>query len=204
MDNLTRIVHDPESTRRRILDAAFLDMYHNGYQGMRLDNVLAATGLTKGALYHHFPNKRALGYTVVDEVILPSVEALWLTPLKSAADPLQTLIGIIERLTDSGTPETIQYGCPANNLAQEMSPLDEGFRKRLDYIFRIWHDVTEDALQRAQHQERLRADVDCDATATFVLAALEGCIGMAKNAQSGEQLRICNRVLVDYLCSLQA
>ena len=34
---------------------------------MRLDDVVAATGLTKGALYHHFPNKQALGYAVVDE-----------------------------------------------------------------------------------------------------------------------------------------
>ena len=90
-----------------------------------------------------------------------------------------------------------------NNLAQEMSPLDEGFRKRLDYIFRVWHDVTEEALERARQRGRIREDINCDETATFVLAALEGCIGIAKNAQSAERLRICNRGLVDYLHSLQ-
>lgn len=202
-ENVTRMERNPDMTRQRILEAAFLEIYRNGFQGMRLDDVLGVTGLTKGALYHHFPNKLALGYAVVDEVILPTVEAMWLQPLKNASDPLQGLVTVIEQLPDVKPPEMIQYGCPVNNLAQEMSPLDEGFRKRLDYIFRVWHDVTEQALERARHQGRIRDDVNCDETATFVLAALEGCIGIAKNAQSKERLRVCNRGLVDYLRSLQ-
>ena len=202
-ENVTRIERNPDLTRQRILDAAFMEIYRNGFQGMRLDDVLEVTGLTKGALYHHFPNKRALGYAVVDEVILPTIEAMWLQPLKNAADPLQGLITVIEQLPDNKPPEVIQYGCPVNNLAQEMSPLDEGFRQRLDYIFRLWHDVTEQALERARQQGRIRDDVNCDETATFILAAVEGCIGIAKNAQSKERLRSCNRGLVGYLRSLQ-
>jgi hypothetical protein len=84
-----------------------------------------------------------------------------------------------------------------------MSPLDEGFRKRLDYIFRIWHDATEQALERARQQGHIRDDLNCDEIATFILAAVEGCIGIAKNAQSTERLRVCNRGLVDYLRCLQ-
>ena len=202
-ENVTRIERNPDLTRQRILDAAFMEIYRNGFQGMRLDDVLAVTGLTKGALYHHFPNKRALGYAVVDEVILPMIEAMWLQPLKNAADPVQGLITVVEQLPDNKPPEVIQYGCPVNNLAQEMSPLDEGFRQRLDYIFRLWHDVTEQALERARQQGRVRDDVNCDETATFILAAVEGCIGIAKNAQSKERLRSCNRGLVGYLRSLE-
>ena len=202
-ETVTRIERNPDLTRQRILDAAFMEIYRNGFQGMRLDDVLVVTGLTKGALYHHFPNKRALGYAVVDEVILPTIEAMWLQPVKNAADPLQGLITVIEQLPDNKPPEVIQYGCPVNNLAQEMSPLDEGFRQRLDYIFRLWHDVTEQALERARQQGRIRDDVNCDETATFILAAVEGCIGIAKNAQSKERLRSCNRGLVGYLRSLQ-
>jgi AcrR family transcriptional regulator len=202
-ENVTRIERNPDATRKRILDAAFAEIYRNGFQGMRLDEVLAATGLTKGALYHHFPNKRALGYAVVDEIILPMVDGMWLQPVKRADDPLQGLVSAVEQLPDQKPKEIIQYGCPLNNLAQEMSPLDEGFRQRLDYIFRLWHDVTEEALERARQKGQIRADIDCDATATFVTAALEGCIGIAKNAQNKERLRICNRGLVDYLYSLR-
>jgi len=132
---VARSGRNPDQTRQRILQAAFMEMYRSGFQGMRLDEVIAATQLTKGALYHHFPNKRALGYAVVDEMIIPTVDAVWLQPLKNAADPLQGLIDVIEQMPDNEhkPPEMKRYGCPLNNLAQEMSPLDEGFRQRLDY-----------------------------------------------------------------------
>jgi len=203
-DNVARIERNPEATRKRILEAAFMEIYRKGFQGMRLDDVLKTTELTKGALYHHFPNKRALGYAVVDEVILPIMDEMWLEPLKKASDPMQGLIDVVEQLPEMKPPEIIEYGCPLNNLAQEMSPLDEGFRQRLDYVFRLWHDVTEEALERAKHQGKIRESIDCDETATFIMAALEGCIGIAKNAQSIERLRACNRGLVDYLHSLKA
>jgi len=203
-ENVARIERNPEATRKRILEAAFMEIYRKGFQGMRLDDVLNTTELTKGALYHHFPNKRALGYAVVDEVILPLMDAMWLEPLKRASDPMQGLIDVVEQLPEMKPPEIIEYGCPLNNLAQEMSPLDEGFRQRLDYVFRLWHDVTEEALERAKHQGKLRESIDSDETATFIMAALEGCIGIAKNAQSIERLRACNRGLVDYLHSLKA
>ena len=203
-ENVTRIERNPDQTRSRILEAAFLEMYRNGFQGMRLDEVLRATELTKGALYHHFPSKQALGYAVVDEVIIPTMEAMWLQPLKNAPDPLAGLVSVIEQMPDNKPPEMIEYGCPLNNLAQEMSPLDEGFRQRLDYAFRVWHDVTQEALERSQLQGAIRGDVNCDETATFIMAALEDCIGIAKNAQSIERLRVCNRGLIQYIESLRS
>ncbi len=201
--NTARATRNPDQTRQRILEAAFMEIYRNGFQGMRLDEVLAATHLTKGALYHHFPNKQALGYAVVDEVILPMVQAVWILPLRGAADPLQALIDVIEQMPDTKPPEMIQYGCPLNNLAQEMSPLDEGFRQRLDHAFGEWHGATRQALQQAQQQGLIRTDCDCEEIATFVMAALEGCIGLAKSAQSKDRLKVCNRGLIQFLRSLK-
>jgi len=203
-ENVTRIERNPDQTRSRILEAAFMEMYRNGYQGMRLDEVLKTTDLTKGALYHHFPSKRALGYAVVDEVIIPTMEAMWLQPLKNASDPVAGLISVIEHMPENKPPEIIEYGCPLNNLAQEMSPLDEGFRQRLDYAFCVWHDVTEETLERAQLKGSIREDVNCDETATFIMAALEGCIGIAKNAQSVDRLHVCNRGLISFIESLRS
>jgi len=202
-ENTARAPRNPDQTRQRILEAAFMEIYRNGFQGMRLDEVLAATSLTKGALYHHFPNKQALGYAVVDEVIQQTMQAMWIQPLRGAKDPLGALIDVIKQLPDNKPPEIIQYGCPLNNLAQEMSPLDEGFRQRLDHVFGEWHGATREALEQAQLQGQIRADCDCDEIATFVMAALEGCIGLAKSAQSKDRLTTCNRGLIQFLLSLK-
>src|SRR6202041_3327316 len=60
---------DPERTRGRLLQAAFQEMHRSGFRSADLDAILAAAGVTKGALYYHFDNKKALRYAVVDEVI---------------------------------------------------------------------------------------------------------------------------------------
>src|SRR6202044_3625075 len=66
-------LRDPERTRERLLRAASREIYRSGFQSASLDRILVSAGVTKGALYHHFENKEALGYAVVEEVISPDV-----------------------------------------------------------------------------------------------------------------------------------
>ncbi|WJW76763.1 TetR/AcrR family transcriptional regulator [Thiohalobacter sp. IOR34] len=195
---------DPDRTRKAILEAAFGEIYRHGFQGTRLDDIVAATGLTKGALYHHFPNKRALGYAVVEEVIAEQIHRIWLEPLLTAENPLQRLIYNVEHLEELGGEQLVTYGCPLNNLAQEMSPLDEGFRTRLDEVYSAWESGIEAALALARERGQLRSEVDTGQLATFIIAALSGCIGLSKSAQSLELLRDCSGGLLQYLRFLSA
>ena len=61
------VKRNPDVTREKLLQAAFQEIYRSGFQAASLDNIIASAGVTKGALYHHFPSKKALGYAVVDE-----------------------------------------------------------------------------------------------------------------------------------------
>lgn len=201
--NRIRSERNPDLTRKRILEAAFQAIHRHGYQGTRLDDIIKATGLTKGALYHHFPNKQALGYAVVDEIVAGMIDEMWLAPLRETGDPLGTLVRTISQLEAAAGEQLITLGCPLNNLAQEMSALDEGFRQRLNQLFQRWQEGLRDALDRAVRLGQIPAQTDTSAAATFIVAALEGCIGMAKNAQDMHRLRVCTAGLVDYLRSLQ-
>jgi TetR/AcrR family transcriptional repressor of nem operon len=195
------IARDPVGTRKRLLQAAFHEIYKSGFQSTDLDTILDAAGVTKGALYHHFQNKEALGYAVVDEVITEITREKWLEPLKTSADPISTLIRIF--LGTSLRAEHVAGGCPLNNLAQEMSPLDEGFRKRLAKVFALWHDAIEDALREGQKLGLVRKDIDADETATFLIAAYEGYISLSKNSQDARVLRAGNKGLSRYLETLR-
>ena len=201
-NKLQRTERNPELTRQAILDAAFMEIFQNGFQGMRLENILTETRLTKGALYHHFKNKQALGYAVIEDIIQPMIETIWVKPLATSNDPLNTLQNVIETLPDMKPGELIQFGCPLNNLVQEMSPLDEGFRKRLDAVMNLWYEATRTALEAAVQSGQIRQDINCEETATFILAAVEGCIGLAKSSQSLERLRTCLKSISGYLLSL--
>ena len=47
-------------TRRRILEVAAQAFADRGYAGTSLNDVLKASGVTKGGFYFHFPSKEAL------------------------------------------------------------------------------------------------------------------------------------------------
>ncbi len=203
-ERATPHLRNPDATREAILDAAFQEIYRNGFQAASLSSILAKTALTKGALYHHFPTKSDLGLAVIDEVVRAGFDAMVFAPLRESASPFDTLLDIIRRKGEWAEPEGVSLGCPLNNLMQEMSPLDPDFKRRLNSVLAEWQDAVTDALVRAQQQRRVRGAVDCRAAALFIVACWEGCSGVAKNLQSVKDFRLCMQQLEHYVAGLAA
>jgi TetR/AcrR family transcriptional regulator, transcriptional repressor for nem operon len=203
--NLTRgatRLRNPERTRERLLQAAFREIYRSGFQSASLDTILAGAGVTKGALYYHFDSKEALGYAVVEEVIAPDNRVQWLRPLQMGKDPIDALIGAVQAI--SVRPEKVRGGCQLNNLAQEMSPLHAGFRKRLATVFHAWREGVADALREGQTHGRVRRDVEPDDAAGLLIAMVEGYGSLAKNAQDPKVMKAGIRNIVTWLRSLRS
>jgi AcrR family transcriptional regulator len=164
-----------EATRRKILCAAFEEFYQNGFQGGSLNRIVEAAGATKGALFHHFKGKHDLGYAVVDEVIQPVLKARWFDPLADSIDPIAELKRVLRQFTKEEIENgRLVQGCPLNNLAQEMSPLDETFRKRIEKVYMAWRECLEAALLRGIKAGKIRKDISPRNVAAFVVAAQGG------------------------------
>src|SRR5918998_6036932 len=56
------------TTRRALLDAARSLFAERGYHGTAAEEIVRRAGLTRGALYHHFEDKKDLFRAVVDEM----------------------------------------------------------------------------------------------------------------------------------------
>lgn len=188
----------PDRTRQRLLESAFEEIHRNGFRAASLNAILKKAGVTKGALYHHFGSKQALGYAVVDEMVRPFVEARW-RPAVESSDPVAAGIAVVREMLVTRADMAASLGCPFNNLCQEMSPVDEGFRKRLNAILHDWRESTIEGLRRGQAAGHVRRDADPKAAAAFIIAGVEGCIGMAKASRSKEFLQAGMAGLIDYL-----
>jgi AcrR family transcriptional regulator len=161
-----------------LLEAAFNEMYMNGFRAASLDAILTATGLTKGALYHHFGSKQGLGYAVVEERVRPLVRERYKKGI-------------------------LLMGCPVNNLVTEMSGVDEGFRRRLAEILEEWKATIAEGLRRGQASGLVRSDIDPVAVATFYVASYQGACGFAKNAHDITPFEACRNGLDNHLESLR-
>jgi AcrR family transcriptional regulator len=199
---------NPDKTRQLLLEAAYEEIHRNGYQASGLCQILERAGLTKGALYHHFADKRELGLAVLDEIIQPAIVTSWLDPLDRAieagADPLEALIDYLQARGQKISDAQCELGCPLNNLAQEMSGLDEDFRKRIGFTFNLWSNGLAERLASSQRTGNIRADVDIQGVARFIVASMEGSMSFAK-AQHDRSVLVQNgRQLVGYLKSLKS
>ena len=58
----------PEQTVEKILDAAALLFLQKGYQNTTLQDIIDATKLSKGAVYHHFRSKEEIAQRVGDRL----------------------------------------------------------------------------------------------------------------------------------------
>jgi|SRR5580704_8753955 TetR/AcrR family transcriptional repressor of nem operon len=192
---------NPERTRGLLLQAAFEEMYRSGYRSADLDAILAAAGVTKGALYYHFDSKEALGYAVVDEVMASDLHQKWVQPLRNAKNPIDVLVRIVQ--SESLKREDVQRGCPLLNLSQEMSGIDEGFRRRTARLFKDWHDAMAEALREGQKRGVVRNDINANETATFLIAAYEGYVVLTKNSQDPRTMQSGQRRVSGHLETLR-
>lgn len=191
-------------TRTRILEAAHEEIYENGYQGMRIEAILQKTNLAKGALYHHFPNKLALGYAVVDEILMGHFHSVWNDFITRFPNPLTAMQQLFLSKVESYRDEHCFKGCPLNNLNQEMAAIDAGFHTRLEMVMESIYQSIVRALEQGQQQGDVRADINPTRIAMFILASYQGIMGAAKCMQAPELLNDLFGTLSEYLDTLRA
>jgi AcrR family transcriptional regulator len=191
-------------TRNEILNAAFLQVFTHGFQGISIDDIVAKTNLTKGAFYHQFPTKLELGYALVDEVIKPMIIDRWITPLENFDNPLEGILFQMQKLIGECDPAYLKFGCPLNNLVQEMAPLDKGFRTRLTLALELWISETERHLKRAKANGFIQREMNLREVAHFIVMAHEGFFGLIKGLDDPTIFKFLYSSLKIYFDSISA
>jgi TetR/AcrR family transcriptional regulator, transcriptional repressor for nem operon len=194
---------NPERTREIILRAALHEVHRKGFRATSLNDILARTDLTKGELYQLFPDKCALGHAMLD-ALDERIVGSWLVELGRSSDPIVCLRERAREAFENMTSSEVEMGCPLNNLAQEMSGLDEAFRTKVAAIYERWCNGIAQTLIQGQQTGIISRGVNPDDAAMFYVAVLSGSRGLTKNARSSEMLNSCLQGLSYYLEALKA
>ena len=187
--------NDPEGMRQKVLDAAEEAFQARGYHATSVGDLMAAAGVSGGALHHHYPTKKALGLAVIDERVRAAVIETWIAPVRTAATARDGVHDVFTAVADALDRQGFVQGCPLNNLAHELSLADPDFRVALAYVFEAWRETIADKFADDQREGREPAEADPDGFAALVIAVYSGAMSMAKATQDAAPLRLCLKQL---------
>jgi TetR/AcrR family transcriptional repressor of nem operon len=173
-----------EATRERLLAAAEALILTSGYAGAMVDQVLAATGVTKGAFFHHFKSKADLARAVIERYWANDAELFegWSARAdRLSEDPLERMLiflKLVEEFLDGlGAPFP---GCVFAAYTQESELFDDAMREYIRVKFDEWLAMFEKKLAALIAARPPSRPVTARALAEFLATLIEGGFIMAK------------------------
>lgn len=169
-----------ETTRLTILQKSFELIYIQGYQTTSIDDIIATTKVTKGAFYYHFKSKDEMGLAIIEEILKPSLITGFILPFEKEEDPLKAIHDVMKNLLLENDFMKIEYGCPASNITQEMSPWNKDFTKALNELTEIWSQTMVESIEKGKKRNLVRKEVNAMQVALFVLSGYWGVRNFGK------------------------
>ena len=185
-------------TKSKLLQAAFDEIYENGYTATSIDKILKKASMNKGSMYHFFKSKKELTLGVIDVHINNYIEDKYSVLLKLEVNIIDGLIELIK----TKNKYNFTYGCRLNNLVQELSSKDEDFKMALEKVYFKFEQIIEEVLEKAALKNEIKHPNTKD-LAIFVVASIEGCLSTAKKSNSSDIYLSCISQLEFYLNSLK-
>jgi AcrR family transcriptional regulator len=159
---------DSAATRRTILTAAARLFSERGYAGASLSDIVAATGLTKGALYWHFSSKEEIALSVVRQTFEE-----WPTLVEAALaqhdDALEALIALSDSMADQFLHDPVLQA-----TKRLMAELPETALAQLPRPYVGWEQTVTALVRRGQSAGRINPDLVPEVVARVLVAAFFG------------------------------
>lgn len=168
------------STRHTILEKAFEIIYTKGYQTTSIDEIIATTKVTKGAFYYHFKTKDEMGLAIINEIVKPTMQNAFIKPLQDAENPIKEIYEMTKALLLDNPFLKLEYGCPAGNLVQEMTPWNVEFGKALSELILEWQQTIENCIKKGKTKGIIRKNVNTQQVAYFIMSGYWGIRNFGK------------------------
>lgn len=177
-------------TRERLLEAAIGLSLEKGFADTTVAEVCERADLTKGAFFHYFNGKEAMGRAVLEQWIANGGATYSAAPFWEKADPLERLYGYVDftaELTRTGP-----CGCLVGIYSQELWQSQPQLRADCEAAFTTWADGLSQLFEDAKARHAPKASFDPRSLAYHFITIFEGGLILARAYKRpeivGEQL----------------
>lgn len=122
-----------EETRTTLKRAARQLFLENGYANTATPQIVAAAGVTRGALYHHFADKRDLFRAIIEDEcrdVATEIEKGSLAAPTALAALKQGAAGFIDAMTRSGRTRLVLIDAPAVLGPETVTAIEDGHARK--------------------------------------------------------------------------
>ena len=165
-------------TRQNIIEKSLQLFCVKGYYNTSINDILQATGLTKGGLYGHFPSKEDIWYAVYDEALI-IWKAVVFQGIDPGAKPLERIQTFFENdIRNKLGNNVFEGGCFFHSMLVELSGQSDAMSDHLLQGFNQLAGLLCAWLEQADQQGMLKADLNFKEIANYIIISLNGAAAL--------------------------
>lgn len=162
-----------QATRADILQVARQLFSEHGYHKTGIADIQEATGLTKGAFYHHFRSKEDLALAILEQARQEYADRL-IAPAMKREGPAERLEALLDGAAELNTrPEWCNCQMLAT-LSAELTPADGRLRESVQSIYGELQERCQELLTEAQAAGQACDRIEADTGAQWIVSTLTG------------------------------
>lgn len=189
----------PEITRKAILRSAGEGFALQGYAATGIGEISKGSGLTRGALFHHFPDKQSLALAWVDDELEPALLDAHASRLEGTDTFRAWKDGCVALLEEIAPHHPISL---FNRLGAEWSA-DPVLRAAMARVRDAWHTKVSETLARGQREGWIHRSIQPDAEAQLLISLWCGA-SLLLGLEDRAPLIPLGRAMASYLDTLRS
>jgi AcrR family transcriptional regulator len=180
-----------EKTRQLIIEKSAPLFNTRGYAGTSMNDIMEATGLTKGGLYGNFQSKDEIA-ALAFEYSYNKVKTELVAVIRQQQTSLQKLYAILNFYRSYTIRPQVEGGCPVQNTAIDADDAYPFLKKKARQALNDMLSGLEHIIENGIKYKEFKSAVEPRREAEIIYAQIEGAIMMAKLS---DDVNLLNRIL---------
>lgn len=168
-----------ERTKQFIIEKTAPIFNEKGYSGTSLNDILEATGLTKGSIYGNFENKDEVALAAFDY----NIEQIVIY-VRNKMDEHELIIDKLlvypEMYRNFLQLPFLNAGCPIANTSTEADDTHPLLREKVNAALSFWRNSVERLVTKGIERNEIRPDLDVNEFVSVFVSLIQGCSIHAK------------------------
>jgi TetR/AcrR family transcriptional repressor of nem operon len=190
----------PILNRRVIIEAAAIEFAARGYAAASIGEIVKRSGLTKGALFHHFPDKKSLAEAWVDEIIQPEMQKLWIEPILEVNSFMAMKAFIRSKCLEIRDHSLINSLIA---LATGDGAIEQALIESASSVIINWRSAIASMLTLGKSLGWIHPSIDPNAESMFMVSAYCGFVVQSGCFRDDNTVNLCASSMVGYLETLR-